>query len=68
MSVHTFFTGVRGVMAPAFAFSLVAHLSMGILAAISAGLIVAASLLLVPEIKFGKHARRTPALVEEVSE
>jgi MFS family permease len=68
MSVHTFFTGVRGVLAPAAAFFTVQHLSMGMMAAVSAALIVAASLLLLPEIKFGKRARKAAALVEEVSE
>lgn len=68
MSVHTFFTGVRGVLAPLAAFTLVQKLSMGLLAGMSAALIVAASLLLLPEIKFGKRARPGAALVEEVSE
>jgi MFS family permease len=68
MSVHTFFTGVRGVLAPLIAFSMANHLAMGTLALISAGLIVAASLLLVPEIPFGRRARRASALVEEISE
>jgi hypothetical protein len=50
------------------AFSVVAHLSLVTLAAISTGLILAATLLLIPEIKFGRRARPTSALVEEVSE
>ena len=33
-----------------------------------AAMIVAASLLLVPEIKFGKRARKGTALVEEISD
>jgi MFS family permease len=68
MSVHTFFTGVRGVLAPLFAFTFVTRLSLGIMAAVSAALIVGASLLLVPEIKFGQRGRKTPALVEEISD
>jgi MFS family permease len=68
MSVHTFFTGVRGVLAPLVAFTLVQKLPMGLLAGISAALIVAASLLLLPEIKFGKRGRTAAALVEEISE
>jgi MFS family permease len=68
MSVHTFFTGVRGVLAPLVAFTLVTRVSLGMLAGISAALIVAASLLLLPEIKFGKRARKGAALVEEISE
>jgi MFS family permease len=68
MSVHTFFTGVRGVMAPMMAFVMANHLSMRTLALISTALIVAASLLLIPEIPFGKRARRATALVEEISD
>ena len=68
MSVHTFFTGVRGVLAPLVAFTLAQKLSLEILAGFSAALIVAASLLLLPEIKFGKRARKGVALVEEISE
>ena len=68
MSVHTFFTGVRGVLAPIVAFTLVQRFSLELLAGISAALIVAASLLLLPEIKFGKRARKGVALVEEISE
>jgi MFS family permease len=68
MSVHTFFTGVRGVLAPAVGFALVTQVPFAILAGISSALIVAASLLLVPEIKFGRRARKGTALVEEISE
>jgi hypothetical protein len=68
MSVHTFFTGVRGVLAPAVAFFAVQRLSMGVMATFSAVLIVAASLLLLPEIKFGRRARKAAALVEEISD
>ena len=68
MSVHTFFTGVRGVCAPVIAFGLANHLPMGTLAVISAGLIIAGSALLIPEIPFGRRARRASALVEEISD
>lgn len=68
MSVHTFLTGVRGVLAPAFAFYFASHLSLGLLAAISSGLIILASALLLPELKFGKKAPLASALVEEISE
>lgn len=68
MSVHTFFTGVRGVLAPVVAFALATRLSLGTMGAISAALIVLASLLLLPEIKFGRRARKASALVEEISE
>lgn len=67
MSVHTFLTGVRGVIAPLVAFYSINHFSLGTLAFITAGLIVAGSLLLVPEIRF-KPVRKGAALVEEVSD
>jgi MFS family permease len=68
MSVHTFFTGVRGVLAPLVAFHLVAVLSMSTLGWISGALIVAASLLLLPEIPHGRGRTRTAALTEDVAE
>jgi hypothetical protein len=68
MSVHTFFTGVRGVIAPAIGFALVTQLPFAVLAVISSALIVAASLLLLPEIKFGKRGRKGAVLVEEISD
>lgn len=68
MSVHTFFTGVRGVAAPLCAFYFVRQLPLTWLAIISCALIVASVLLLLPEVKFGRRARTTSALVEEVSE
>ncbi len=68
MSVHTFFTGVRGVTAPLVAFQLITGMSLQTLGWISASLIIGATLLLLPEVKFGRSARRAPALVEEVSE
>jgi len=68
MSAHTFFTGVRGVVAPLVAFHLVSAISMATLGWISGGLIVLASLLLLPEIPHGRGRRRAAALVEEVSE
>jgi hypothetical protein len=68
MSVHTFFTGVRGVLAPVLGFYLVSGFAPATLGCISAGLILIASLFLVPEIKFGKGARSGSVLVEEVSD
>jgi MFS family permease len=68
MSVHTFFTGLRGVLAPLAAFQLAAHLPVAAISWLGAGLIVLATLLLIPEIKFGKGARPGAALTEEVSE
>jgi MFS family permease len=68
MSAHTFLTGVRGVLAPLCGFYLVKLWPLGALAAVSSALIAAATLLLVPEIKWGAKARRTTALVEELTE
>ena len=68
MSVHTFFTGVRGVVAPFVAFHLVSGLSFQLIGWIAVGLILIAISFLIPEIKFGKEARKAAALVEEVSE
>jgi MFS family permease len=68
MSVHTFFTGLRGVLAPMAAFQLVAYWSVAAISWLGAGMIVAATLLLIPEIKFGRNARPAAALTEDVSE
>ena len=68
MSVHTFFTGLRGLVAPVAAFQLAKTLSLPALGIASAILIFIASLLLIPEIRFGRHAKPAKALVEEVSE
>ena len=67
MSVHTFFTGLRGLLAPITAFQLAKTLELTTLGWIAAALIVAASALLLPEIKFGSGKKKDP-LVEEVSE
>ena len=68
MAVHTFFTGVRGVVAPIVAFYLVSGIQPAVLGCICVGLILIGSGFLIPEIKFGRGARRGTALVEEVSE
>ena len=68
MSVHTFFTGVRGVLAPALGFHFVTTLGMPVLGVISAVLILVSILLLIPEIRLGKNARPATALEAEVSE
>jgi len=72
MSVHTLFTGIRGVIAPVVAFQLVRGMTnaadFAVLGWISGGMILVASLLLLPEIKFGSQGKKTPALVEEISE
>ena len=68
MSVHTFFTGLRGVLAPLVGFTMVTRYSIGTLAGLSAALILGATLLLLPEIKFGRSGRKGVALVEEISD
>lgn len=68
MSVHTFFTGLRGVLAPLVAFQLAAGISLPTLAALSTSLILLATLLLIPEIRSARQPRPTTALVEDVSE
>ena len=50
MSVHTFFTGVRGVLAPLLAFQLIAVVSIATMGIICTVLIVVASLILLPEL------------------
>ena len=68
MSVHTFFTGLRGVIAPVVAFQLVAYWPVSAISWLGAGMIVVATLLLIPEIKFGRGARLGTVITEEVSD
>jgi MFS family permease len=69
MSAHTFFTGLRGVIAPIVAFQLIkGGVSLTVLGWISAALIFSAALLLLPEIKSAGRPRGTSPVVEEVSE
>jgi len=68
MSVHTFFTGIRGVSAPLIAFHLVSFMAIGELAWVAVSMILAATLLLLPVLKHGRGRERATALVEEVSE
>jgi len=68
MSVHTFCTGLRGVLAPVVAFQLAAHWTIAQISWLSVGLILASIALLIPEIKSGRRPRRGGPLVEEVSE
>jgi len=52
MSVHTFFTGVRGVLAPLIGFGVLASgLAIGNLSYISAGMILLSAILLIPAIR-----------------
>ncbi|MCS6773982.1 MAG: MFS transporter [Anaerolineae bacterium] len=59
MGVHTFLTGVRGVLAPVVAFWLVELLPISAAALFAAGLIGVASLMLVPEVKGAKGKPQT---------
>lgn len=61
MAVHTFLTGVRGVIAPQVAFHFTRYVSLTPLAWASAGLILLASLLLVPEAR-QRHRKVDPAV------
>jgi hypothetical protein len=56
MAVHTFLTGVRGVIAPAAAFCLIERFSVGQLAGFCALFIIAASVMLLPEIRAARGA------------
>lgn len=70
MSVHTCFTGVRGVLAPLVAFQLVAHWSPQAISWLGAGLILLGTLMMFPELKSGRHPprARAAALTEEVTD
>jgi hypothetical protein len=67
MAVHTFFTGVRGVIAPIVAFQLIG-VSLTGLAWLSSSFIIVASLLLIPEMKKVTGAPKASPLVKEISE
>jgi len=68
MSVHTFLTGVRGVIAPLVGFSLAGHFSLAALGGFSAGLILVSCLMLLPELRFGWPSRSLRAVPRDVSE
>ncbi len=66
MSAHTFFTGVRGVLAPILAFQLVKHgVKLNVLCWFAAGLVFSAALLLLPEIWNRRKVQTGAPLVEE---
>lgn len=69
MSVHTFFTGVRGVLAPVIAFQLAAaNVPLRTLAFVCVGMIALASLMLLFEFKSDDKGRKSIPLVEEVGD
>ena len=57
MSVHTFFTGLRGLVAPMVGFALVEHYSMIGMGWVAAACILAATLMLLPEARRGNLVR-----------
>lgn len=68
MSVHTCFTGVRGVLAPLIAFHLVGTMGMINMAWMCAALIGVSVVMLGTEVPLGKKARPATPTTEEVSE
>lgn len=68
MAVHTFFTGIRGMLAPMAAFYLLTVISMSTLGWISAGLIVIASLLLLTEVPWTGRASPSLVVAEKIPE
>ena len=68
MAVHTFFTGIRGVLAPIVGFHAITSMSFSTLGILSALLIAAATAILLPELKHGRKAQPATALVEEISD
>ncbi len=57
MGLHTFFTGIRAVSAPIVGFIVLGRVSLTAVAFIAAALMVAASLVLVPEARAERSAR-----------
>lgn len=68
MSVHTFFTGVRGVAAPLIAFHLVGSMGMVNMAWMCAALIAVSVVMLGTEVPLGRKAKPATPTTEEVSE
>jgi hypothetical protein len=62
MGLHTFFTGLRSVAAPMLAFAVITKLPLGSVALIASSLIIAASLVLVPEMRAERRRRRADAI------
>ena len=57
MSVHTFLTGCRGVLAPVFAFTIIEVYSPQTVAIIGVSLILFATALIAPKVRFAKPRR-----------
>jgi MFS family permease len=58
MGLHTFFTGVRAVAAPLFAYAVIERIPLGWIVALGAALMTASSLALVPATLDERRARR----------
>jgi MFS family permease len=63
MGLHTFFTGIRAVLAPLVGFAIVGHVSLGWVAVGAAAFMVASSLVLVPEARAERTARQVAASI-----
>jgi hypothetical protein len=59
MSVHVFLTGIRGTIGPALGFWTVGKIGPRAIGFISAGMMILATLMLVPEIKHGKIDKKS---------
>ncbi len=68
MSVHTFFTGVRGVAAPLIAFHLVGTMGMTNMAWMCTALIGVSVVMLGTEVPLGRKAKPATPPTEEISE
>ncbi len=68
MSVHTCFTGVRGVLAPLIAFHLVGTMGMANMAWMCAALIGVSVVMLGTEVPMGRKAKPATPTTEEISE
>jgi hypothetical protein len=68
MSVHTFMTGVRGILAPSLAVATAAQLPISALVAISAALIGISTLMLGPELKSIRRRRPAQPLSNQIAE
>lgn len=63
MGLHTFSTGIRAVLAPIAGFAILGHVPLGAVAWMAAGLMLAASFVLVPEMRAERSARALDAAV-----
>ncbi len=68
MAVHTFLTGIRGVLAPVAAFHAVQTIAPAQMGWIAGGMILASSLLLLPEISRWKPKRTGESIPEDVTD